>query len=409
MPHNVSSPCIAISTAFDARAWGAGIQLFTRDGITTTGSASFAVVHDDILAALNGHGMASGICAELNAQYGGADWSCGIDENDRVYIEHATTDWEVLAEYFAGTNARWPYPAAGTGLAGGVAPFRHTGTGDWARGQTDNGNALLSVRKGGTTKHAPRERGRLASIPVALRTRGAVGDADDRGVDTLEDLENAAVGGGAYDKTHFGVTEDGHVWWEVFYSTYPTGTPVATTPTWHAADLRDALGFSGNEVVTNVESYRYRLVADNPIPGFMLPERPLTRLDRGTEQGGSAAALIGGGSYHVETHDYATAEIDFILGGPADAVDETCQWRRDMVPRLHDGAPVTVYQDWPETRRNGVGCMDDTYDTLRTVEHDGYRGRLLLWMQGNAASMMRWAGALRSRSSVALRMRERER
>jgi len=408
MPHNVSGPCFALSAGFDARAWGVGVDLFTRDGITTVGSVAFGVIHDDIMAALNSHGMFLGVGDGFNALYGSVEWTAGIDEYDRFYIENSTTDFEIAAELYAGNNSRWPYPAGGTGLAGGAAPFRHTGTADWVRGQTDYGNALLSVTRAGTTKRWPPERGRLASVPHATRTRGSVGDADDGTTDgCLEALEDAVASTGSSQHTHMGLTADGRVWWEVTYTTYATTAAAAVT--WNNPDLRDALGFTGDEIVTNVDVYRYRIEGTNVPPSLMLFERPLTRVDHGTEQSGSSAALIGGGSYHVDVSDYPTTEVDFIIGGPADAVDESCRWLRTMVPQLHDGAPVTLYQDYPEFRRRGWACLGDNYDSLRTVEHDGYRGRLLLWMTGNAGSLLRWAGALRSRASIALRMRERER
>jgi len=239
-----------------------------------------------------------------------------------------------------------------------------------------------------------------------MRERGAEGDADDHGTATLEDCEDVAIAADKFQHTLFGLTLDGHVYWEAYNTTY--STPLASTPSWLNPDLRDALGFSGDEVVTNVDFERYRLVADNLPPSMMVLARPMERLYRGTEQGGSDADLIGGDSYAVATYDRKTTEADFTLEGPADGNDETCKWRREMVPRLHKGMAVTLYQDWPETRRSSESCDGETYNSLQTTELDGYRGRLLGWMSENAAGLIRWPGRLRSRAAMTLRFKERD-
>jgi len=91
------------------------------------GSALFGVVHDDLLAALNGHAMARGLITTLTAKFG-AGFSAGIDADDFVFIEHDSTDFEIASDAYPGSNAQFGYPAGGTGLAGGIAPFRHTGS-----------------------------------------------------------------------------------------------------------------------------------------------------------------------------------------------------------------------------------------------------------------------------------------
>ena len=400
MPNQLSGPQFAISCRFDARDWGDGVQLYSRDAIATgvtvaEGTATLGVVHDDVLAFLNGRGISQSWADRLNAEFGGTNFTTGIDSDDRVWVENAAVNFEIEARP---DNAAWGFDPGGTGLAGGVAPFRHTAPSEWPRGvmviPTTGASPLMLVTITTTTKAWPMDRGYTQDVPTSMRGRGTVLDDDDQGNDSLEGLDDALFTG----HNCWGVDAQGHVYNSVPYYKYVNED--AAKLVWLNSDLMDRLGFDGTEEYDSSSFYQWRITANKQCRGFAIPSRPLMTLNRGNLTDGSKSRLVSNRTYHVAVSTVETLAMTWHLDGPTDQVDQHWVWLKTCVPLLSDGAPYCLYQEWGDSRRAGTASLGDDYGLTYNVEYDGYRGRLQLYADGHNDGTLSWPDVLRRRSPI---------
>jgi len=408
MPTYEYSPDIAIASRFDARSWGANIDLYSRITIATgleivEGTASLAIIHDDALAFLNGRGIYRSWEDELNAGPLLGTFTTGIDEDDRVYIENATNDFEIIARP---DNEAWGFAAAGTGFAGGIAPFRHTAYTNWPRGvmiiPSTGSSPTVAVHDGASTDYWPNDRGFTQDVPTSMRGRGVAGDIDDLGNDCLEILDDNAFTG----HNTWGVDADGHVYNDTPYYKYPTEADA--TIVWIDTDLRDRLGFDGTEVIDSSTFYRWRTTATHPLPGFIKPTRPLIKLSIGTENVGSSIRKVSGAHYAAPINTYHTVDFSWHLDGPSDSLDLSRHWEEYVVPYLQEGMPFNLYQDWGDSRRAGLTRKNQTYGGTYTVEFKGYRGRLPLYILNGVDGTLEWPDELRRRMPINMASQRRD-
>jgi hypothetical protein len=402
MPAYDYAPRFALASRFDAREWSAATALLTRNGTTTSATAGSAIIHGDAVDFLTGRGSDPTATEILTTQAPGAITATAtINDDDKLHVTIVGT-----ASIYVDATA--DNVALGFTNAPTPAGLTHVAASDFPRG---NQTLKLQLRNAAGTEiwEAPTPTGdpsiMYQTVPVMLRGRGAAIDADDvTGDGCLEALELAAHGPGAY--IRWGIDEDGYVWWEVDDVAFASAA--AATPTWDSTTLRDRLGFDGTETTQDLSATRgvYRGEAANPLPGFIAPTRPVQRLDVGAAQVGSSVRRVDTTRAFVGVATHRTWDIDWHLDGPSDAVDLSQHWLRACVPYLYEGAPVTLYQDWGDTRRAGLAIDGAVYGALHTVEFEPYRGRLLLQMAQHAGSRLNWPGPMRRRMPISLAMEE---
>ena len=227
--------------------------------------------------------------------------------------------------------------------------------------------------------------------------RGSESDDDDEhSADCLEKLLNTAHSA-VLQTVRVHIDATGHV-----VITAPSS--VFTALDWPSTTFRDRLGFTGSETRV-VSDGIASITADLPLPGFLVPTRPLDRLNWSSftvaSGGRSAAGVVTAttmGTYHrVNLRTY--------IDGPADERDLHHHLLHAVAPYLVPGAGVSLYQDWGDTRRarrtREVTADQPAYSTAYTSEADGYRGRLRLQVPADLTDLaVEWPGALRRRAQL---------
>lgn len=238
--------------------------------------------------------------------------------------------------------------------------------GDWIRGVTDaEAQLLVTVPNGGSLSvDVPR----VHDARIAIRERGAVGDADDRWRWCVEDGDATL---------RMGVTSDGRAWWATSRAGALTGM------VWDSTTFRDRLGFTGYEAITTWGDWRGQ-IADHPLPGVTHTTRPIRRQNRRVDVAGSDLRLVSGSYSGVHVGTYRGWSIEAWVDGPLDSgLDLHTHWLDMMSEPAYctPGRPITVYQDVGDSRRaldpRSVNADQPAYDVLYTSEHGPYRGRLL--------------------------------
>ena len=373
MPANALAPPVALLSRFDARPWAATtVMSFPVAGKTIT-LTDYAVANGrylDALSFLTGRGSQLGrdLAAEITVAWTGAaptTITCGIDEDDRVWIESSAVDFSVEQSC---PELGWSGPAF---IVGGVAPFRQTADTEWLRGrQTNVGIKLLPVGGGGIFT-APSHAYTVQDVPTLLRPLGSVGDADDAETDCLEQAINTQMDL-IQRRWRLGITSRGHI-----YLSSPTAQ--WETPTWASATFRGRLGFSGSEVAASYLGVA-QMVADYPLPGALFPTRPLRYCRRVVGQDAHTLRLSGGAIASNLVGTYRGWDAALYVDGPVGS-------SRDLEEQLTErffayagpGEPVTLYRHWGDPRRwleaRGATADLDAYGLLYTSEYR--RGRLL--------------------------------
>ncbi|MCB9553494.1 MAG: hypothetical protein H6705_16755 [Myxococcales bacterium] len=414
MPDTRRSPRFALASAFDARPWS-GADLFERGELDPIAMPEWGTgegVYLDALHFLHGFGSAEAFDADL-AAFG---VTIELDEQDRVVITNAG-DADVTLAGQAG-NVWWGLPTVGTLInkEGGQL----VGT-DWRRGIVTAGptssppRLVFSVDGELGFFRAPPEKGWVQDVRVGLRTRGEVEDLDDI-TTTLEALDNATN-----DSTdlgyRWGVDDDGHVYWT------GTAAEAADGITWLDATFRDRLGFTGDEPVGSdnpgagpgfVAGVMYYQRAARPLPGLIVPTRPMSAMIIEQEEESEALRLTDGSFASSWIGTYTGYAIEWWLDGPAGAVDLHHHWLQLRERYVHAGEPLTLYWTWGDSRRrlhpHEVTADRTAYDLLHTTDRRGYAGRSLgrLHGDGGANERIEWQSAiwLRARRQTRIALRE---
>lgn len=383
-----------LHTSFDARQWS-GINVFDRGALNVVlgpYAAAGEGLFGDVVDALNGRRHVNDdLPADLAALWilaggpGAPAFTVGIDSADRVFFQSNNQPFTVTDQ-----TPGLGFTAATAAVGGG--PWRATAPSDWTRGNT---LARVTITPGapGVPYVVPQLVVLRQSVPCLLRGFGPA-DADAVAAVTVEDQDSTAA--------RWGIDADGRVWWS------STGAPPGAIagPVWVDLDFRDRLGFTGNEVAEAVGGATvYR--ATRPCPGVLAPSRPLAEpLVRVSEIEASTARLLSGDSYRVEHSQSLGWLAQIWLDGPLDdGADLWAHYLRRWIP--YQGDRVTLYQD-ADTRRRGEVTMGDGYGLLRTVELDGYRGRIVCRLapdHGARAELAAQEGIYR-RAPVAFRLQE---
>lgn len=411
MPGYDDSPIPAFGVEFDARAWTDTAVISLDGGSTDVSLPDYSTgegVYDDPVAFLLGHG--SQLIRSLAKEPGtlwtgggkGGTLSVDIGPDDLVRVRCIGGAAETFTVTGSANNVLG-FRGAVAAVSDGSGGFVATATHQWVRGPIDltDSDTTISITpgSGGGPYVVPSYGGIAQNVPVLIRGRSAAsGDDDGHATDCLERLLNDAHSA-ILQTVRVHIDATGHV-----VITAPSS--VFTGIDWPSTTFRDRLGFTGNETRV-VASSIASITADLPLPGFLVPTRPLDRLNWSSftvAAGGRAASGIVTattmGTYHrVSLRTY--------VDGPADERDLHHHLLHGVAPYLVPGAGVSLYQDWGDTRRarrtREVTADAPAYDTAYTSEEDGYRGRLRLQVPADFTDLaVDWPGALRRRAQLDL-------
>ncbi len=413
MPDRRRTPRFALAAAFDARPWS-GLDVLQRGAADPIGLPTFGTgegIYLDGLHFLHGFASSQGV----NADLAGEDLAITIDPAADVLVVDNTGGADVELEASA-DNAVFGLPTALTVIPAGGSL---TASIDWRRGLVSNGLTSAPPRltfdiPGTGLVTVPSQPGPAQDIRVILRHRGALGDLDDTSADTLEGQENNALGEAGI---RWAVDDEGHV----VVAGDVAGAQAGIT--WLSTTFRDRLGFTGDEPVTTDRpggagayeaGYTYYQRAARPFPGLIVPRRPLMTQDALQREVSHTVGLIDGRYSSTHIGSYLAYAIEWVLDGPDGAVDLHRHWLDLRRHHLHAGEPVTLYQNWGDSRRAldplRVTVDQVAYDLITTSERAGYRGRVLCRLSPDTADeeQVEWEGALRLRARMSHRLELRE-
>lgn len=410
MPHNNWDPTFALASAFDASQWADGSTvLYTRD-TQDISLPTAAGVYDDLLDFLNGRGSDKPAARTLQDAFDSA-WTGAvggaaiyIDADDRLVIEHSGEPFTVSA---SADNAWFGLDTAGASSVVAGATNRVTGSAEWLRTNLDNRRITVDPAGAGAAFTFPGDGYKAVNLPTLLRGY-AESDADGAFPTTnLEYLEHDA---GVSDDSRWGLTDAGYV-----YTSWATGG--AGGLTWGVTDaavaFRERLGFTGEETTTTTGNLNVVVAANRP-KGFIVPTRPLAQQNRAYDHDTRTARLRGGGAALNRVTEWHEQRIAFKVGGPAAEVDEARHWLDRCLPYMRPGENVTLYQDWPETRRGRADlnrpAADAPYGVLYTGERDGFRGRVrcIRGLSDTGAQVTNWTNDVRLLFEVQMTLEERD-
>jgi len=355
------SPTIAILSGFDATAWSGNAVML--QGVKATVLPVFTAnegEYRDVISFLNGYGSQTNRTLKAEVVAGGTGagvWDLYMDTEDRLVLTNDTDTFSISS----GSSVYGFSTGQASVVVGGLNVIQADS--EWARGVYDL-NAV-TVTQGASTFKFPSTANeiRVQSVPVHLEDAGTAGG-------TLESRNNDALDN-ASRRIRWGLTDDGHVYW------YATSMVAATAITWISTSFRDRLGFSGDEVLVSGAGRTYQ-IADNPCPGAIVLQRPALRLNRGWEHVGSNLRLADGSYATAQRGDFHSTELEVFISGPmGNANREDIHWERQMVKYLYPGAPVTLFQDWGDTRIRGFVALNESYSGTVTVQNEGERGRII--------------------------------
>lgn len=362
------NPRVALAAAFDPRGW-AGTTPFTRAGDTgRVALPTDIATYLDPLAFLHGYGSrvdraySSGATPQTLAELiaaatGYTNVTATITDDDKVSI----------------TSDQLLTPTGGLGYGfedgatlTGAGPYTATSDGEWTRGTVAGFSiSYLYLNPGPTAGSVTITRAQ--SVPTTIRDRDAA-DADGLGASEFC-LEDWDCNGTGTEDIRWWIDADGYV--ACRYHTANAGDI-----TWSDTDFRDRLGFSGAETASTSGGYS-TLTAEHPLPGFIVPARPLNRGPlRQREQTGAASRLMSGAVSSLRNMDARSVEVEFTLGGQLGAAaGEMTHYLDHVLPYAQPGEQLSLFAYWGDPRRSVQSRASTPWSTLVSSEHDGVRAR----------------------------------
>jgi len=370
------NPRIALAAAFDPTDW-AGTTPFTRSGDVSRGPfPSTMSTHPDPLSFLHGYGSrvdrgyAFGATPQTLAELiaaatGYTNVTATITADDKVSI---TSDQQLILTGGLGYGFEGGVTLTGSG------PYTATADGEWTRGTVEGFSIsylYFNPHAGGLPPTGMWRAGsviitRAQSVPTTIRARN---EADADGLAASEFcLEDWDCNAGPNEDTRWWIDADGHV-----ACRYATG---AGDITWASTTFRDRLGFSGDETPDTSGGYSI-LTAEHPLPGFIVPARPLNRGPlRVREQTGAASRLMSGATTGLRNMDAPSIDIEMTIGGQVGAdAGEMTHYLNHVLPYAQPGEQFSLFAYWGDPRRSAESRADTPWSTLVSSELDGIRAR----------------------------------
>ena len=371
MPLNEPAPNFALLSSFDIRDLS-GVNAFVRGGSYTVTLPTFSSddVYEDVLFFLNGRETDSLVygSGQLmgDATFGGASsWSISINSDDKIEIK-SDTEFEVTS---TGTNDSLGFGSSTVSSSLVGSEYVATASLDWSRGRlvlADMTYRIDEVGGGSNTFDFPQTTPDVQDLTVFIRSSES--DADNFGLASLQDLDNTARG--VKDITWL-VNDTGFI--QCHYQT-TLGDIV-----WSSTQLRDLLGFTGNESPV-VDGSVSRLTATYQSSALLLPTRPIQSHHLRVENVAQYRRKIGGGYASNFIGSYVSSALSFDLDAALDTRDDYRHFTDRFAPLVSAGERINYYQCWGDSRRalrtDQARGSQAAYDDLYTSEDNGERGRL---------------------------------
>ena len=365
MPLNTIAPNFALLASIDMRNYS-NTDIFTRNSTART-MPTFSDgegIYEDLLFFLNGRRSSSAVSADdqFSIATFGTTWAMSINSDDKVTIT-SDVQFEVTS-----TGSIDPLGFGSSTVQSVLvgSDWIATAPNDWSRGLIVLDDMSYRI-DGASTFNIPAVAPDVQDITTFIRD-SSINDIDDSSLQTLQEIDSAAAS--ALDIT-WSINDAGFV--TCHYRTSEGDL------TWDSTEIRDLLGFTGNEspVVDGVYS---RLTATRYSSSVLFPSRPLQSYHLRVENIGQYRRKTGGGYASNFVGSYVTSVITFDLDARLDEKDDYQHFANRFAPFIAGGERINLYQDWGDSRRSlrtdQITAQQDAYDLLYTSEENGERGRL---------------------------------
>lgn len=375
MPRNEYSCNFAVMSDFDARPYTSAIYTRTNSsGVSTpyTLPTESQIVFDDPIAFLNGNGVDTlhSPKTALEKVFTGETWSVSINNLDHIsLIRNNAQSVDVYPTSSSPTlygteTTLTTYPT-------GQIIFNH----DWRRGYRfiEGSNSVFQVAGTFPKLINLPHLDIIQSLPSYFNTRQGNNQY------CLEWSENRFYTGTNIIRpaVQWVIDDDGHV----IQLVDTTLNQYAKTFSWSDTDFRDRLGYNGLEswVQHPYRTTSWYLKANNPMPGVLIPTRPLSnqfiRIDRPSD----SKRLFGTGRYATNfIQSYVYTNFSFYLDAYADSKNDYRHYTDTCGNYFYKGARVSLYQDWGDTRLSikdvDINSSQPAYNALYTSENNGSFG-----------------------------------
>jgi len=398
MPRNEYSCNFAIMSDFDARLYTSTIYSRKNSSNVLTAytlPVESQIVFDDPIAFLNGNGVdpLHTFEARLSKSFTGETWSVGINNQDHLSLirenGNAIQVWVTAksSELYGTESITTNYLDGNINL-----PY------DWKRGerQVDNEGIFQVYETLIKSAIFPHHK-IIQSLPSYLNERQG------NNYYCLEWTENRYYTGSTITTpaVYWILGSDGYVYQYVDLLL----NPYAKNFIWGDINFRNRLGFNGLEqwVQGDIGPYLWYLKASNPIPGVLIPTRPLEDHHLKFERP-SNAKRKGDGSYTSNfLGNFVTSVLSFHLDAYADSKNDYRHFTDVCGDYFYIGAKVSLYQDWGDTRlsliSSQVGDIRPAYDNIYTSENNGSFGVIRGFLT-NISSELSYPQSIRRRVPV---------
>jgi hypothetical protein len=395
------APNFALMSSVDITAFTD--KLFTRSNAVY--SSSFTKkVYEDIITFLNGRGMAAGkdLSSQLLAASSfGTNWHLGIDASDKAELSssHAfkikfnASSTIVGNKDILGIGTDFILYSGGGTIGTPLLPFKVTSPSEWSRGEIISFSYVIEEVGSGTAVFNWNFSGGSQDLIVACRSRGN-GDLDDSS-ECLEAVD-LSLNPGAPDIRYY-LNDAGKV-----VSSYIGIVGIS----WSNIDLRNRLGFTGNETAIIKNGYSV-LTADNYCPGVLIPSRPYKKNSLSVDNSSQSRRMIGGGYVSNYIGSYVFNNLSFDLDARLDKIDLYRHFTNNFISYISQGERINFYQVLGDSRRSLIHASSNfnqaSHDLLYTTSRNGYEGRVRASLLSSSFNLS-YPGSLRRRVPVSIRI-----